>query len=762
VAGFLLEGVGHAPQLAEIAFWVSLGCSAVTFLDEIVSRPLGVATLMAIGAAGAAALGAVHEGATLAILFAVAEAVIHRTFDQTRSGLRSLLALVPRQVTVLRSGREETVAPSRLAAGDVMVVRPGERIATDGVVVAGSSSVDCSALTGEPIPVEVHPGTTVHAAAINGSGALTVEVTAPSAESSLARLVAVLTDAEANRGSAQALVDRIAAVLIPLALVAAGSLTVFGIVTGEFSRWFYRALLVLVAMSPCAFVIAVPVTVLASIGVASQAGVLIKGGAVLEALTHLRVAAIDKTGTLTAALPRVVHIVPATGVTPATVLAVGAALESRSEHPLAGAILASAEGIPFEPAAEVGAIPGRGIVGRVDGASARLGKPGFVPAGALEAEVTAWESQGCTVVLVERAGALLGALAIRDELRPEAAEAVVGLRAAGINRVVMVTGDNPRTAKVLGDQAGVDDVQPELLPGAKVEVVRALEARGPVLMVGDGINDAPALAAAHVGVAMGAIGADLAVEVADVALMGDDLRRLPEVIAHARRARRIGRQGIALSAGIIAVLLPLAVSGSVRLATAVLVHELAGVLIIVNGLRAGRGVELGRRPGDALAERRERHERQPVLTPRRAAVALAALAVVVGLGGILLHRAINRPNPYRPWVQAAKGILERLDQVDTDSVVLPEQGAGTSAVEFTIDCLGAQQAIRGLEGQMPQAPDQYLQDLLAQLFAHKHRQYAACVAGDEPTSSAATRDVSRLRAEIQRYVAKKLGQGHTH
>ncbi|MEW6474804.1 MAG: cation-translocating P-type ATPase [Actinomycetota bacterium] len=762
IVGFLLEGPGHAPQLAEIAFWVSLGCSVVTVVDDIVAQPLGVATLMAIGAVGAAALGAVHEGATLAILFAVAEAVIHRTLDHTRSGLRSLLELVPREVTVLRSGQEETLSPAQLAVGDLMVVKPGERIATDGVVVDGSSSLDCSALTGEPIPVEVQRGAAVHAAAVNGGGALTVEVTAPSAESSLARLVTVLTDAEANRGSAQAFVDRVAAVLIPLALVIAGGLAAFGLVTGEFSRWFYRALLVLVAMSPCAFVLAVPVTVLASIGAASRAGVLIKGGAVLEALTRLRVAAIDKTGTLTAAEPRVVETIAAPGVTPATVLAVAAALESRSEHPLAGAILSSAEGITFEPATEAQALPGQGLVGRVAGVPARLGKPGFIDAGPLEADVTALESQGSTVVLVERGEVLLGALAIRDELRPEAAEALAGLRAVGVDRVVMVTGDNPRTAELLGKQAGADEVRAELLPGAKVEAVRTLEPQGPVLMVGDGINDAPALAAAHVGVAMGAIGADLAVDVADVALMGDDLRRLPEVIAHARRAHRIVRQGMMLSSAIMAVLLPLAVTGSVRLAAAVLAHELAGVLIIVNGLRAGRRVELGRRPGDAPAVRGERHHRQPVLTPGRAAAALAALAVVVGVGGIVLHRAINRPNPYRPWAQAAMGVLERLDRVDTDSIVLPEQGAAATGVEFTIDCAGGQQAIRAVESEMPEAPDAQLKDLLSQLFAQKRRQYAACAAGDEATSAAAAREVSRLRADIRRYVARKLGQGHSH
>ena len=589
VAALVLDGAdAEAGALACYAAALLVGGS--TFVPETLAglrrRRVGVGTLMTIAAAGAVVLGEIGEAASLAFLFSVSEALEAFALARTRRGLRALLSLVPEQVVVVRDGVESVVHPDDLRVGDRMVLKPGERIATDGVVRRGRSALDVSAITGESVPVEVGPGTPVYAASINGGGVLEVEVTSATSESSLARVVRIVEEAQERKGRSQRLAERVARPLVPGVMVAAVLIAAVGSLVGDPAVWVHRALVVLVAAAPCAFAIAVPVTVVAAVGAASRVGALIKGGLALEALSGVEVVALDKTGTLTRNRPVVVEVVTAPGAAEADVLRVAASLEARSEHPLAAAILSAVPSFP--DATDVQAVAGRGLTGVVAGKRARLGKPGFVPAGGLMRDVARLQGEGSTVVLVERDGDVLGAVAVRDELRPEAKAVVARLRRLGVERVAILTGDNERTALALAQQAGVDEVNAELLPEDKVKVVGRLQARGNTAMVGDGVNDAPALATADVGIAMGAMGSDVAIEAADVALMGEELTHLPDVLEHARRAGAIMRQNLLLSGAIIGVLIPLAAFGVLGLAAVVAAHEIAEVAVIANGVRAGR------------------------------------------------------------------------------------------------------------------------------------------------------------------------------
>ncbi|SDJ26196.1 heavy metal translocating P-type ATPase [Nonomuraea jiangxiensis] len=551
---------------------------------------LGVGLLMTIAAAGAVALGEYGEAATLAFLFAIAEGLEGHAVARTRHGLRALLDLVPPTARVLLpGGTESEVAVAGLRVGDVLTVRPGERIATDGVVTSGRSALDTSVVTGESVPVEAGPGTDVFAGTVNGAGALEITVTATARDNSLARLVHIVHEAQERKGAGQRLAERFARPLVPGVLVLAALIAAAGSLLDDPGVWIERALVVLVAAAPCAFALSVPVAVVAAIGAASKAGVLIKGGAAVEALGKVKIVALDKTGTLTRNEPAVIDVVPAPGNDRDQVLAVAAALEARSEHPLAAAVLAACPAP--EAAGGVEAVPGNGLRGTIGGRPARLGKPGFVDPGPLVSEVTRLQDAGATVVLVEHDGTLLGAVAVRDEIRPAAAEAVARLTRQGVE-VVMLTGDNARTAAAIATAAGITDVRAELLPADKARIVTELKARGAVAMVGDGINDAPALATAEAGIAMGVMGSDVAIEAADVALMGEDLRRVPDAIAHTRAARAIFTQNLLLSGGILITLVPLAATGVLGLAAVVAAHELAEVLVIANGIRAGRRTRL--------------------------------------------------------------------------------------------------------------------------------------------------------------------------
>lgn len=588
VAGLICEWSG-AEIPALVLFWIGLLLGASTFTPGAVRKlfkgKLGIGLLMTISATGAVILGYVEEAAALAFLYSIAEALEDKAMDRARGGLRALLKLVPDTATVRRDGASVEIAAKDLAVGQIMLVRPGERIATDGVIRSGRSSLDTSAITGESIPVEVESGDAVSAGAINTAGALEVETTAAGTDNSLTTIVELVEQAQAEKGERARLADRIARPLVPGVLILAALVALIGSLFGDPELWITRALVVLVAASPCALAISVPLTVVAAIGAASKFGVIIKSGAVFERFGTVRHVAVDKTGTLTRNQPAVTAVLTADAATERQALDWAAALEQHSTHPLAAAITAAAPGV--RAAIDVTEQAGHGIEGTVDGSKITVGSPRWLDAGALGSQVTGLEEQGMTVVIVHRDGTPVAAIGVRDELRPEVPEVVRTLADQGIG-VTMLTGDNARTARALAAQAGIDDVRAELRPEDKAAAIGELSHAGSVAMIGDGINDAPALAGADIGIAMGATGSDAAIESADVAFTGHDLRLIPRAFDHARRGRRIINQNIVLSLLIITALLPLALFGVLGLAAVVLVHEIAEVIVILNGLRAAR------------------------------------------------------------------------------------------------------------------------------------------------------------------------------
>ncbi|MDK7180546.1 cation-translocating P-type ATPase [Corynebacterium riegelii] len=575
---------------ATVLFWIGLLLGAYTFApgairNLVTKRKLGIGLLMTISAIGAVILGYVGEAAALAFLYSIAEALEDKAMDRAQGGLRALLKLVPQTATVLRDGTAVEVTAKDLVVGELMLVRPGERIATDGIIRSGHSSLDTSAITGESIPEEVAPGDEVPAGAINSAGVLEVETTAAGTDNSLTTLVDLVEQAQAEKGDRARIADRIAQPLVPGVMILAVLVGVIGSLLGDPETWITRALVVLVAASPCALAISVPLTVVAAIGAASQFGVVIKSGAAFERLGGIRHLAVDKTGTLTRNQPEVTGVVPADGFDRAQVLSFAAAVEQQSTHPLAAAIAAAEPEAPT--ASDISEEAGHGIGGTVEGRRVLVGSPRWIDAGPLTADVERMESEGQTCVLVTVDDALAGAIGVRDELRPEVPEAVQTLHANGVE-VSMLTGDNTRTARALAEIAGIDDVRAELRPEDKASIVAELSSKTPTAMIGDGINDAPALAGATVGIAMGATGSDAAIESADVAFTGHDLRLIPQALQHARRGSRIINQNIVLSLAIIIVLMPLAISGVLGLAAVVLVHEVAEVIVILNGLRAAQ------------------------------------------------------------------------------------------------------------------------------------------------------------------------------
>ncbi len=585
VLGLLFGWLG-ADLPAQILFWLSLLLGGSRFVPGALQgllerRHPGIGLLMTISGLGAVALGYVEEAAALAFLYSIAEALEDRAMDKARNGLRALLILLPETATVLVDGVAREVGVETLRPGDRLRLAAGERLATDGIVRAGHSSVDTSAITGESIPVDVRPGDHLLAGSVNYAGVLEVEATAPGTDNSLTTVVTLVQEAQEKKGARARLTDRIARPLVPGVLILALLVATLGSLLGDPAVWIERALVVLVAASPCAIAIAVPVTVVSAIGAASRFGVVFRSGAAFEQLGAVHHVAMDKTGTLTRNRPTVTEVIPL-HATRADILAWAGALESHSTHPLAAAFTAA--GTPAT-ATGVRETAGHGLSGLVDGVPVAVGSPRWLDAGPLTPAVTDLEELGMTVVIVERDSRVVGAIGVRDELRPEAPGVISSLRADGLG-VTMLTGDNARTAHSLAAAAGITDVRAELRPEDKSAAVSALP--GPVAMVGDGINDAPALATADIGIAIGATGSDAAVESADIALTGDDLRAIPRALRHARRGRRIIDQNIALSLLIILILPPLAITGVLGLAAVVLIHEIAEIIVIINGLRAGR------------------------------------------------------------------------------------------------------------------------------------------------------------------------------
>ncbi len=567
--------------------------------------------LMLVAALGAAALGEPFEGALLLFLFSLGHSLEHFAMARARQAISGLAELVPPTAVRLADGAAETVPVSALKIGDRLLVKPNTRIPADGVVVDGESCVDQAPITGESAPVDkrahprgaaalaetapLDPAHRVFAGTINGAGALELLVLHVAADSTLARVVKLVTEAQTQKSPTQEFTDRFERVFVPVILGFIGLLMFAWVVVDEpFAASFYRAMAVLVAASPCALAIATPSAVLSGVGRAARGGVLIKGGAHLDALGNIGAIAFDKTGTLTEGEPKLTDVAPLPGVDAGRLLAIAAALERRSDHPLARAVVEGAgqRGAMVLEADEVVAITGFGLRGKVDGAAVLIGKPGLFtqePGGvpeAVHALATGLLDQGRTVMLVRHGGQFLGVLGVMDTPRPSARRALERLRKLGVTRTIMLTGDNQRVADAVAREVGISEARGDLLPEHKVDAVAELARGGTrVAMVGDGVNDAPALASATIGIAMGAGGSDVALETADIALMSDDLDGLPFAVGLSQACRRVIRQNLWASLGMVAVLIPLTVSGYAGIGLAVALHEGSTLLVVVNALR---------------------------------------------------------------------------------------------------------------------------------------------------------------------------------
>jgi Cd2+/Zn2+-exporting ATPase len=602
LAGWLLQR-GEAPALAwGAAYGVSFAVAGweptLDGLRQLARGRLDIDFLMIAAAAGAAVIGEFAEGAMLLVLFALGHGLEHYAMGQARQAIRALGRLTPTAAWVRRGADFAEVPVGEVAAGDVVRVRPSERVPMDGTVASGASSIDQSPITGESVPVEKAAGDTVFAGTLNGDGLLEVRVTRVAADSTVARMIRLVEEAQGQKSVTQRYAERFTRVYVPCVIVATALMAIVPPTLGwlGWGESFLRAMTLLVGASPCALAISTPAAVLAGVARAARSGVLIKGGAHLESLGTVACFAMDKTGTLTVGRPAVRRIVAFAGADDAAVLRAAAALEDHSTHPLAHAVLAEARrrSVAFPVAADTQAVRGKGMSGTVDGARVHLGAlrmfdgAGDVPAPTEEARaaVASLEREACTAMLVAADGRFLGAIGLIDGPRPEAAEAVAALHAMGVRPVVMLTGDNPEVGQAIGRLVGVDDVHASLMPERKIEEVRSLAARhGAVAMVGDGMNDAPALAAATVGIAMGKSGTDVALEAADVALMSDDLMRLPFAVGVSRASRAIVRQNVAISMGMVFLLIPLAVAGAVPIWLAVIMHEGSTVAVVLNSLR---------------------------------------------------------------------------------------------------------------------------------------------------------------------------------
>jgi len=600
LTAFLLgRGGVLAPALETGLYWLAIPIGAWYWAREgiealLEQREIGISILMLAATFGAGTLGLWEEAAALVVLYAIAEGIEEYTFARTRRAIRSLLDLAPKQARLLRNGEERLVEATSLQPGDRIRVRPGESVATDGVILEGASSLDESAVTGESVPVDKGPGDPVFAASINGQGALTVEVTASFEDNTLSRIIHLVEEAQEQKGRAQAWMERFGRRYSPAVLATAAAMLLLPLVTPcSLAFWTERAVSLLVAAAPCALVISLPIAMAAGISGAGRRGILIKGGAHLEHLGVIRTVAFDKTGTLTHGRPEITDLLALDG-DEQTLLRQAAAVEQASEHPLARAVVQAAEqaGLDIPAASGFQALTGAGARADIGNERWFVGKPALfeqmgVDLSRLLEPARRLEGEGKTVIVVGTEQTALGLLALQDTLRENVREVIAGLHRLGI-RTVMLTGDNEGTARRIAAQAGIDDVRAGLKPEDKVAAVEALMREGPVLMVGDGVNDAPALAAATCGMAMGAAGTDAAIEAADIALMADDLGKLEEAMRLGRKARRVSMQNILFSIAVLAVLIPTGVGGVISIATAVFAHEASELLAVANGLRAGR------------------------------------------------------------------------------------------------------------------------------------------------------------------------------
>lgn len=552
--------------------------------------------LMTVAVFGAAAIGEWGEGAAVVVLFAVSEMLEDMSMEKARQSIRSLMDIAPKEALVRRGDAERTVPVEEVQVGDILIVKPGQKLAMDGVVIKGTSTVNQAAITGESVPVTKTVGDEVFAGTLNQEGLLEVEVTKRAEDTTLAKIIHLVEEAQAQRAPTQAFIDRFARYYTPAVMALALAVAVVPpLLGGALSDWIYRALALLVVACPCALVISTPVAIVTAIGNAARHGVLIKGGIHLEEAGRVAAVAFDKTGTLTEGVPEVTDVAVFHG-DEAAALEVAAAMERGSEHPLAAAVVRYAARRGMSGAAAVDefqTVVGRGVQARVDGRRYALGSPGWFaeqgllkPGDPIWEQLHAWQREGKTVMLLGTEQRVLAAFAVADAVRPSSPSVVQELHRLGIAKTVMLTGDNRATAETVARQVGVTDVRAELLPQDKLAVIRELQDRyGKVAMVGDGVNDAPALAAATVGIAMGGAGTDTALETADIALMADDLRKLPYTIRLSRKALGVIRQNVAFALGLKLLALLLIVPGWLTLWMAVFADIGATLLVTLNSMR---------------------------------------------------------------------------------------------------------------------------------------------------------------------------------
>lgn len=617
-AGFVIEKLAPAAP-----GWLPLACYVTAYffgglftvreaIENLRLRKFEIDTLMLVAAAGAASLGAWAEGALLLFLFSLGHALEHYAMGRAKRAIEALADLAPRMATVRRDGVTSEIAVEDLVVGDLIIVRPNERLPADGFLVKGTTSINQAPVTGESIPVDkrsvedpvaarvrpdsVKAASRVFAGTINGAGAIEIEVTRRSSDTTLARVVRMVSEAETQKSPTQRFTDRFERVFVPAVLALAFLLLFAWVVIDEpFRDSFYRAMAVLVAASPCALAIATPSAVLSSVARAARGGVLVKGGAPLENLGSLSAIAFDKTGTLTEGKPRITDIVPGDGVTRDELLTVAVAVEQLSDHPLAAAIArdgrALLEGRDPQAASGLQSLTGRGVIATLGGETVWIGKAemfgvgGIAPLGrhALET-VERLRDTGRTTMVVRKGDKDLGVIGLMDTPRAAAREAIERLRALGVTRMIMISGDNQKVAEAIGRDVGLDEAWGDLMPDDKVKAIQGLRKEAQVAMVGDGVNDAPAMANATVGIAMGAAGSDVALETADVALMADDLTHLPFAVGLSRKTRAVILQNVFISLGVVALLVPATIFG-LGIGPAVAMHEGSTVVVVFNALR---------------------------------------------------------------------------------------------------------------------------------------------------------------------------------
>jgi len=592
--GFISEGAENIIYMLSLPiggyFWAWEG------IEELISEgEIGIDLLMIAAATGSAILGLWDEAAFLVFLYATAEGLEEYTYAHTRSAIRALLDLAPKEAHIIKEGQERIVPARALRPGDRFIVRPGTSIPTDGIIQTGQSSVDESQITGESVPVDKMPYMTVFAGSMNRQGVLEISATLAFDDNSLSKMIHLVEEAQEQKGKAQQWIDRFGRRYSPAVLGISILMMVIPWSLGfSLSEWALRAVVLLVAAAPCALIMSMPVAMAAGIGSAGKRGILVKGGVHLEHLGVIRVVAFDKTGTLTLGEPSVSDLVTLKGQE-AEWLSVASGLEHHSEHPLGKAILKKARSLGSSPEkiVQFEALTGAGAKGLLAGVTWYIGKPDlFIDMGfsldAVSECIESLQSSGKTVVLIGMNKELHGMIALQDQPRTESSDAIAKLHQMGI-KTAMLTGDNHLTANAVAVPLGIDDVRAGLKPEEKVQAIKDLENRyGPVLMVGDGVNDAPALAAATCGASMGAAGSDAAIEAADVALMADDLAKVEEALRLGRLVRQISKQNIIFSLIVLGLLIPSALGGFLSVAAAVFFHEASELLAVANGLRVAR------------------------------------------------------------------------------------------------------------------------------------------------------------------------------